>query len=103
MMGSKPATIAVVGAGEYRQAWFITCFHLTKISPGPAGVSALKSLLDEGFDVTAFERRPNVGGVWTQSEHPDHVSTINCTTYQTSKFSCPISDYPVPDGKTLNN
>jgi dimethylaniline monooxygenase (N-oxide forming) len=70
--------------------------------PGPAGVSALKSLLDEGFDVTAFERRPNVGGVWTQSEHPDHVSTINCTTYQTSKFSCPISDYPVPDGKTMN-
>ncbi|KAK6078745.1 dimethylaniline monooxygenase 2 [Seiridium cupressi] len=82
-MVAKPATIAVVGAG-------------------PAGVAALKNLLDEGFDVTAFERRPQVGGVWTASEHPDHVSSISCTRYQTSKFSCPIADYPVPDDYPLH-
>ncbi|KAI4604045.1 hypothetical protein KJ359_000172 [Pestalotiopsis sp. 9143b] len=82
-MSGKTARIAVVGTG-------------------PAGVAALKNLLDEGFDVTAFERRPAVGGVWTQSEHPNHVSTIQCTTYQTSKFSCAISDYLVPDDFPLH-
>lgn len=34
------------------------------IGCGPAGLNAIKSCLAEGFDVTAFDQNPEVGGQW---------------------------------------
>jgi dimethylaniline monooxygenase (N-oxide forming) len=38
-------------------------------------MAAVKSLREEGFEVTAFERRSDVGGVWTFDESPNITST----------------------------
>ncbi|KAI1093222.1 FAD/NAD(P)-binding domain-containing protein [Rostrohypoxylon terebratum] len=51
------------------------------IGLGPAGLTALKALREEGFHVVAFERRDEPGGV---------------TVCNVSKFVSGFSDYPVP-------
>ncbi len=43
---------------------------------GPSGLATLKSLRDEGFDVTVFEKRDSVGGVWSFSDDPETTSTL---------------------------
>jgi dimethylaniline monooxygenase (N-oxide forming) len=53
---------------------------------GPAGLAAIKSLLDEGFEVTCFEQRANPGGIWAFSEDPTHTSVTSQTKAQLSKF-----------------
>ncbi|KAL0930431.1 dimethylaniline monooxygenase 2 [Colletotrichum truncatum] len=73
-----PATIAVIGAG-------------------PGGLSALKELREVGFDVTLFERRSDVGGLWTYSDDPSVTSTTAWTKSQISNFISSMSDFPFPD------
>ena len=34
------------------------------IGAGPSGLTTIKQLLDEGHDVTCFERNDNIGGIW---------------------------------------
>ena len=34
------------------------------IGAGPSGLTTVKQLLDEGHDVTCFERNDNIGGIW---------------------------------------
>jgi cation diffusion facilitator CzcD-associated flavoprotein CzcO len=38
-------------------------------------MAALKSLREEGFEVTGFERRSDVGGLWTFDADPEVTST----------------------------
>ncbi|KAF7535002.1 hypothetical protein G7Z17_g13274 [Cylindrodendrum hubeiense] len=51
-----------------------------------AGLAAIKSMLEEGFNVTGFERRPNAGGLWAFSENPQITSATKSTKSQYSKF-----------------
>lgn len=53
---------------------------------GPAGLGAIKAMLDEGFNVTGFERRPDAGGLWAFSENPQFTSATESTKAQLSKF-----------------
>jgi dimethylaniline monooxygenase (N-oxide forming) len=55
-------------------------------TPGPAGLTALKSLREEGFDAVAFERREAVGGLWAYSDDPEYTSALDDTTANISKF-----------------
>ncbi|KAF4973970.1 hypothetical protein FZEAL_9077 [Fusarium zealandicum] len=71
--------------------------HVAVIGAGPAGLTAIKSLLEEGFQVTCFERRPDAGGIWAFSDNPQYTSVTKGTRAQLSKFLLPFSDYPVPD------
>ncbi|KAF4473024.1 flavin containing monooxygenase 9 [Fusarium albosuccineum] len=71
--------------------------HVAVIGAGPAGLAAIKSLLEEGFQVTCFERRPDAGGLWAFSDNPQYTSVTKGTRAQLSKFLLPFSDYPVPD------
>ncbi|KAF7563593.1 hypothetical protein G7046_g550 [Stylonectria norvegica] len=71
--------------------------HVAVIGAGPAGLAAIKSLMEEGFQVTGFERRPKAGGLWAFSENPEHTSATTGTRAQLSKFILPLSDYPAPD------
>lgn len=65
-------------------------------SVGPAGLTALKSLREEGFDAVAFERREAVGGLWAYSHDPEYTSALDDTTANISKFV-------VSRGRTLSN
>ncbi|CAG9939896.1 unnamed protein product [Clonostachys rosea f. rosea IK726] len=71
--------------------------HVAVIGAGPAGLAAIKSLLDEGFEVTCFEQRANPGGIWAFSEDATHTSVTSQTKAQLSKFLTPFSDFPHSD------
>jgi dimethylaniline monooxygenase (N-oxide forming) len=40
------------------------------------GIVAVKNLLEEGFDVTGFERQNYIGGVWHFTEDKDTLSAL---------------------------
>lgn len=54
---------------------------------GPGGLAALKSLREEGFHVTGFERRSEPGGVWSFTYDPSITSVTKYTSAQLSKFA----------------
>ena len=74
----SPTTVAVIGAG-------------------PLGLMAVKNLKEEGFEVTAYETRAWVGGLWKPSPD-DGLSALNSTVFNTSAYRAAISDYPLPEG-----
>jgi dimethylaniline monooxygenase (N-oxide forming) len=51
---------------------------------GPAGLVALKNLLEEGFDATGFDRNSYVGGLWQYTED-DKTSVLESTVVNISK------------------
>ena len=36
----------------------------------------IKTLSEDGFDVTGFDRRERVGGLWAYSENPDYTTAL---------------------------
>ncbi|PHH63149.1 hypothetical protein CDD81_6200 [Ophiocordyceps australis] len=64
------------------------------IGTGPAGLAALKSLLEQGFAATGFDRRPNVGGLWAYASEPSWTSVTRDTVCNISKFV--VSKSPGP-------
>ncbi|KAF2704062.1 putative dimethylaniline monooxygenase [Pleomassaria siparia CBS 279.74] len=71
-------TVAVIGAG--------TC-----------GLSMLKTLREDGFKVTLFERRKQVGGLWAYTDDTSMTTALLSTRALISKYTCGMSDYPMPD------
>ena len=53
---------------------------------GPAGLTALKSLREEGFNATAFERRDKVGGLWSYSNNTTFTTVLDEMVCNISKF-----------------
>ncbi|KAH6888404.1 flavin monooxygenase-like protein [Thelonectria olida] len=76
--------------------------HVAVIGAGPAGLTAIKAMMEEGFQVTGFERRPDAGGLWAFSENPHFTSATLSTKTQLSKFLLPFSDYPIPEAFPLH-
>ncbi|KAJ7512020.1 putative dimethylaniline monooxygenase [Mycena galericulata] len=72
------ATVAVIGAGA-------------------TGLSMLKTLREDGFDATCYERRAQVGGLWAYSEDKTMTSALRSTVANISKYTCGMSDFPMPD------
>ncbi|MGW1681879.1 flavin-containing monooxygenase [Saccharopolyspora sp. NPDC002376] len=60
------------------------------IGAGFAGLSAAKILTGFGHDVTAFEKAPDVGGVWSRSRRYPGLTTQN------DKVTYSLSDFPMP-------
>ncbi|PFH59707.1 hypothetical protein XA68_11970 [Ophiocordyceps unilateralis] len=73
--------------------------RIVVIGLGPAGLTALKCLRDEGFDVVALERRSEVGGLWSYNPDGSYTSVIRGTVSNISKFVSGFSDFPIPKGK----
>ncbi|KAH7383016.1 flavin monooxygenase-like protein [Cadophora sp. MPI-SDFR-AT-0126] len=71
--------------------------NVAVIGAGPAGLANLKNLKDEGFNVTVYEKRDNVGGVWAYSDDPLTTSTLPATVSNVSKFGNSFTDFPIPD------
>jgi cation diffusion facilitator CzcD-associated flavoprotein CzcO len=64
------------------------------VGAGFAGLSAAKVLGQCGFDVTVFDRTPDVGGVWSRTRrYPGLRTQNNKSTYHLSELPMP-ADYP---------
>ncbi|RQW99520.1 flavin-containing monooxygenase [Micromonospora inaquosa] len=76
--------------------------RIAVVGAGFAGVSAAKVLRQSGFDVTVFERAPDVGGVWSRTRrYPGLHTQNNKGTYHLSDLPMP-ADYPQwPSGEQV--
>lgn len=66
--------------------------HIAIIGAGFAGLSTAKVLRTVGFDVTVYEKAPDVGGVWSATRRYPGVRTQN------NKDTYALSDFPMPRG-----
>lgn len=66
------------------------------IGLGAQGLVAVKNLLEEGFDVTGFEKNDFVGGIWHYSAET-RVSVLPTTIVNSSKRRACFTDFPFPD------
>lgn len=51
------------------------------------GIAGVKNMLEEGFDVTGFEKSAYYGGLWHFTEDEDALSILECEFFN---FSSPI-------------
>lgn len=61
------------------------------IGAGISGLTTAKTFIEEGYDVTVFEKQSGLGGVWEKSRTYPKLTTQN--TRDTYCFS----DYPMPE------
>ena len=75
---------------------------LAIIGAGFAGLSAAKVLKQFGYDVTVFDKTPDVGGVWSVTRRYPGVTTQNNKgTYAYSDFPMPKSYPEWPSGQQV--
>lgn len=43
---------------------------------GVAGLAATKNLVEQGFDVTAFDKNSQIGGLWEFKEDPKQTTVL---------------------------
>ncbi|KFX97184.1 hypothetical protein O988_04978 [Pseudogymnoascus sp. VKM F-3808] len=69
------------------------------IGAGSSGLSMLKTLREDGFKVTCYERRAQVGGLWAYTDDKSMTSALpnSATSANISKYTCGMSDFPMPD------
>ncbi|XP_041378063.1 dimethylaniline monooxygenase [N-oxide-forming] 2-like [Gigantopelta aegis] len=70
------------------------------VGAGVAGLTAIKSCLDEGLEPVCFELRSDIGGLWNYSDHcypDDGARPYECLITNTSKWTTPFSDFPFPE------
>lgn len=48
------------------------------MSTGAMGLVTVKNLLEEGFDVTGFDRNNYIGGLWHFTNDEDTLSVLEC-------------------------
>lgn len=63
------------------------------IGAGPLGLMALKNFKEDGFDVTCFEARDYVGGLWKYSTD-GFLSVAEDTRFNNSRYRSAFSDFP---------
>lgn len=65
------------------------------IGAGIAGLVTIKSCLEEGMEVTAFEKSEYIGGNWKFKEQ--EVSVFRGTELSSSRYITGFSDFPIPE------
>ena len=65
----RAPTVAVIGLGKSRLYNLSVTRQETEayMIPGPLGIVSVKNMVEEGFDVTGFERNNHSGGLWRYS------------------------------------
>jgi dimethylaniline monooxygenase (N-oxide forming) len=63
------------------------------VGAGPLGLMALKNLKEDGFDVTGYDAREYIGGLWNHSED-EYLSVQDSTIFNSSKYRSAITDFP---------
>jgi dimethylaniline monooxygenase (N-oxide forming) len=66
------------------------------IGAGALGLVATKTFAEDGFDVTAYESRDYIGGLWKDSDDST-ISVHSTTIFNSSKFRAAYSDFPFAD------
>ncbi|KAK0103406.1 hypothetical protein ONS95_005431 [Cadophora gregata] len=66
------------------------------IGAGGVGLSAMKNFIEDGFDVTTYESRDFVGGLWKDS-NDSTISVHSTTIFNTSKYRAGFSDFPLAE------
>jgi len=61
------------------------------VGAGIAGLCTAKTLAALGFEVTVFEKEPDLGGVWSSSRRYPGLTTQN------PRETYAFSDWPMPD------
>ncbi|KXJ88367.1 putative dimethylaniline monooxygenase [Microdochium bolleyi] len=72
------------------------------IGAGSSGLSMLKTLREDGFKVTLYERRKEVGGLWAYTDDKGMTTALRSTTANISKYTCGMSDFPMPDKYSIH-
>lgn len=70
------------------------------IGSGISGLLSIKECLDNGFDVTCYEKSSSIGGLWRYKSNDgvgDRGSVSESTVANSSKEMSAISDFPPPD------
>ena len=76
------------------------------IGAGPSGITAIKNIVEAGFQVKAFDFNSDVGGNWIYNDKETHSSVFETTHIISSKslsqfedfhFSDNVADYPSHD------
>ncbi|KAK4508346.1 hypothetical protein PRZ48_002084 [Zasmidium cellare] len=67
------------------------------VGAGSSGLVATKCFVEEGYDVTTFERNDHVGGLWHYTTDPTQTTALPGTKVNVSKQGMPFSDFPMPD------
>lgn len=63
------------------------------IGAGPAGIGCAKTMLEKGHEVTVFERKDEIGGLW---RFESVGTSVNPSTVATSsRFYLAFSDFPI--------
>ena len=57
----------------------------------------LKTLREDGFKVTCYERRQRVSGLWAYTDDLSMTSALPSTRALISKYACGMTGFPVPD------
>ena len=78
MAGTQIPTVAVIGLGAH-------------------GLVAAKNLLEEGFDVTGFDRKKHVAGVWHYDPN-EGVTALTTTSVNVSRERACFTDFAFSDG-----
>ncbi|KAH8887214.1 FAD/NAD(P)-binding domain-containing protein [Thozetella sp. PMI_491] len=65
------------------------------IGLGPLGLVTLKNMIEEGFDVTGFDRNEFIGGTWYYTDE-DKTSVLPTTVINISKERGCFTDFPFP-------
>jgi len=80
------------------------------IGLGAMGVVTVKNLVEEGFNVTGFERSGYVGGLWHYTDDETTLSVLEDTQANVTTDRGSYTDYPFPEGtppycsaKTMEN
>ncbi|KAI5461390.1 flavin-binding monooxygenase-like-domain-containing protein [Mariannaea sp. PMI_226] len=66
------------------------------IGAGAIGLVATKNLLEQGLNVTTFERHEWIGGTWHVSDNGEQTTALDQTKFNTSRHASAFSDFPFP-------
>lgn len=67
------------------------------IGAGSSGITALKGLVDRGFDVTCYEASDRIGGNWVYENKNGMSACYRDLHINTSRLRMAYSDYPMPE------
>ena len=67
------------------------------IGAGSSGITALKGLVDRGFDATCFEASDRIGGNWVYENKNGMSACYRDLHINTSRLRMAYSDYPMPE------
>ncbi|KAL1022504.1 hypothetical protein UPYG_G00028570 [Umbra pygmaea] len=92
------ATQGICCAGSHLRTERDMSRHVCVIGAGAAGLTSIKSCLEEGLQPTCFERSEDIGGLWRFKDAPEpgSASIYRSLVVNTSKEMMCFSDFPMP-------